>query len=765
MSNRIIMVGNTHFDPVWLWHWDEALSSIIATFRSVLERMEENPHFCYSFSAPAVFEWIEKTDPELFERIKVRVAEGRWELCEGWWLQADCNAPCGESYVRQGLYAQAYLKSHFGKISETVFNIDSFGHNMQLPQILKGCGLQNYVFWRPNEEHKSLPAPLFNWVGLDGSSVRCYRLGGQGGEIFVQDIEKETFEKIFSEHIDSDLMVVFGVTDHGGAPTKQQMAVIDRLSTSCTEYAISYGTVSEYFAVAAPRISVRDELQTKFIGPYSNYTPIKQDNRRAETALLRCEVASTIAFQYMSRPYPQAELTQCWKDVLFNQFHDILGGACIASAYRDARDLHGRAIQTASEQMHYALQSITNHIAMPGKNPDNAWNLVVWNLNGFALNEPIEAEVQWAWEFPWYNGGITLTDADGCDYPTQIVTEECVVPSFRSRFVFRAEIPAGGYKCFIVRQTARSQPSIRRYNLTSDPAGGFNVTDTDTGNTLNGLFSPYVRYDECDTWGFNKTVFDPERQRLVLNSLEVIEDGLLRTTYKAVYSYNRSSLTMFIRLYDDRIVCEYRCLWNEERCALQLGFKSDICTASIPFGFVERDPSEYEMPMAQWLEGSGFSLGTDSAFSYDFDGSQIGVTLLRNALFGDLRTEPLDPQREYTYMGQGETAGVLQMCFQSGKRAAASLNNPPIVLSEANHCGTLPEQKSFFSCDGAYLSAVKKAEESDLMIYRIVEENGTDTMAQLTVDGQTFPLQLRPFEIRTVAFDGNEVHCVDMLER
>ena len=176
---KLYMIGNTHFDPVWLWRWDEALASIRSTFRSALDRMNENPDFIYSFCTPAVFEWIEKTDIKLFEEIKKRVKEGRWELCEGWWVQADCNAPCGESYIRQGLYAREYLKTHFGKTSDTVFNIDSFGHNMQLPQILRGCGFRNYVFWRPNEAHKELPKPLFDWVGLDGSSVRCYRLGGR----------------------------------------------------------------------------------------------------------------------------------------------------------------------------------------------------------------------------------------------------------------------------------------------------------------------------------------------------------------------------------------------------------------------------------------------------------------------------------------------------------------------------------------------------------------------------------------------------------
>ena len=519
---RIIMVGNTHFDPVWLWHWDESLSSIIATFRAALERMKEHPHFCYSFSAPAVFEWIEKTDAKLFAEIQRRVADGRWELCEGWWLQADCNAPCGESYVRQGVYAQRYLLSRFGQISSTVFNIDSFGHHMQLPQILRECEIQNYVFWRPNEEQKTLPAPLFHWVGLDGSTVRCYRLGGRGGEIFTADFEQETFGKIFAENEDTDLMVVFGVTDHGGAPTRQQMAVIDRVAAAHPDCEIRYGTVSGFFDRAVPHVSIRDELQVRFIGPYCNYTPIKQDNRRAESMLLRCETASLIAYRLMGRSYPQSEIEQCWKDVLFNQFHDILGGACIASAYRDARDLHGRAIQTASEHLHFALQSITGQIALPGRNPENAWNVVVWNLNGFPLDEPIETEVQWAWEFPWYNGGITLTDAEGRDYPTQIITEACAVPSFRSRFVFRAEIPAGGYKSFIVRQTACSTAMPRRLKMGLDPAGGFAVADESNGCIFHRMFEPYVRFDECDTWGFNKMTFEPEHDALTLRSFDCI---------------------------------------------------------------------------------------------------------------------------------------------------------------------------------------------------------------------------------------------------
>ena len=142
-------IGNTHFDPVWLWTWDEALSSIRATFRSALDRMNEYPDYTYSFCTPATFEMIEKIDPALFEEIRERVRDGRWDLSEGWWLQPDCCSALGESYARQGLYGQRYLEEKFGKRTSVMYNIDSFGHPDFIPQYLRGCGIESYVFSRP----------------------------------------------------------------------------------------------------------------------------------------------------------------------------------------------------------------------------------------------------------------------------------------------------------------------------------------------------------------------------------------------------------------------------------------------------------------------------------------------------------------------------------------------------------------------------------------------------------------------------------------
>lgn len=760
------MIGNTHFDPAWLWNWPEALSSILSTFRAALARMQEHKDFHYSFSSPAVLEWVEKTDPALFEQICARVKEGRWELCEGWWVQADCNAPCGESMVRQGLYAQRYLMDRFGMTSTTVFNIDSFGHAQQLPQILRQCGIAHYVFWRPNEKHLSLKEPLFDWVGLDGSTLPTYRIGGIGGEIFTADFEKETFAPLFAEQNEDDRMVVFGVTDHGGAPTKKQMAIIDRLAAQHSDLHITYGRVDDFFADAHPSYRFDGELQVKFLGPYSNYIPVKADNRQAEGMLLASESACVLAKLLCQRPYPKDKLTQCWKDVLFNQFHDILGGACIASAYRDAKHLHGRAISTAHEECRFALQTITNRIATPGKDQDNEWNLVVFNLTGLPYTAPIEAEVQWAWEFPWYRGPLELTDENDNIIPCQIITEECVLPAFRSRFVFTAEIPPYGYRSFAIHKTECTQPTPkRRYTLSAEKEGGVTLTDQTTGQVFSHMFVPYVREDNCDTWGFNKTVYEKEHLPLTPLSFQKIEEGYYRTSYKAEYSFGHSLFTQIFRVYDDRILCEYKVLWNEERKALKLGFTSRHCTASIPYGHIEREASEFEKPMAEWLKGDGYLLAADSCFAYDLDGESISLTLLRNCLFGDLRNEPLDLEREYRYMGQGETTGTL--LFYPGEDALAtySLNHPVFTLLEANHPGTLPPCDSFFSCRGGMITAVKQQENGDGVIIRLFESQGKDTTATLQIADKTYPVKLHAFEIATLLFDGEQIQKTNMLEQ
>lgn len=778
---QIAMIGNTHFDPVWLWQWDEALSSITATFRAALERMKEDPNFVYSFSAPAVLEQVRLTDSELFEQIKERVLEGRWELAEGWWLQADCYGASGESYVRQGLYAQRYFQTYFSMKSKTAFNIDSFGHCEALPQILAKCGIENYAFCRPANDHYLLEQPLFIWEGDHGTSLKTYRVGGEGGACFGKPDMEEYCQK--NKEQKHDLMMVFGVTDHGGAPTKAQIQEINRLSES---YPISFSRVDDFFdrqdEEQLPRI--KGEFLVNFIGPYSNVTEIKKNNRIAEYTLLNAEKICVIAQRLLGREYPAETIRQCWQDIMFNQFHDILGGACIKAAYFDARNLHGRALQTAGELLHYSLQAITNQMQMPGKNPDNAWNLVVWNCNPFRVEIPLEAEVQWAWEFDWYRDGIELEDEQGRIIPCQIIREQCVVPGFRSRFVFRAELEGLSCKSYIVRQT-KSPVTV------ADPAvkvlenSHFQVTVNQEKCVLQkdgvlaaaSLFKPYAVYDECDTWGFNKTVWDDKKQYMTLKSSKIIESGLVRTALKTVWEFQKSALELTYYLYEDAVECRYRVLWREERYGLKLelcgGDKGKSVTAASPYGFAQREECPWERPMGEWIslesEGGCMQVAADSVFSYNFQDGALGLTLLRNCIYGDLRTEPLDPEREYSYMGQGVTEGKILLYFlprQEIANRATAFHNPPVVMAEANHQGHFPGTASFGECDSeqVQMTVIKQAENGEGQILRLYNTTDSFQKAKVRLFDTCQELEFAPKEIKTVLRKNSGFVECNMLE-
>lgn len=143
---KIHLIGNAHLDPVWLWRWQEGFSEITATFRSALDRMKDFPDFQFTSACCVYYQWIEKLDPDMFEEIQRYVREGRWNIVGGWFLQPDCNIPSGESFARHGLISQRYFKEKFGITVKTGYNVDSFGHNAMLPQILKKSGMENYGF-------------------------------------------------------------------------------------------------------------------------------------------------------------------------------------------------------------------------------------------------------------------------------------------------------------------------------------------------------------------------------------------------------------------------------------------------------------------------------------------------------------------------------------------------------------------------------------------------------------------------------------------
>lgn len=797
--NKLFMVGSTHFDPVWLWTWDEGMSSIRSTFRSALDRMNDDRNFIYSFSCPPVFEQIRMTEPDMFDEIKRRVAEGRWHLTEGLWVQPDCYTASGESYARQCLHGQRYLAEHFGRISHSAFNTDVFGHSPVLPQIFHKSGIDYYVIGRPDNSEFPLDDPLFYWESDDGSRITVYRDCDAGGA-FDSDTAKQIDAAL--ERLDGcshDLMLIYGVSNHGGAPTKKSITEINRKNAE-TGGRVVFGDTQKFFETqnGAALYTYHGEIPVKHFGVFANLPQIKKRNRVSEYALYNAERAALFDSIVTGVPYPSEKLTGSCRDILFNQFHDILGGSSITDAYYDAFNLYGRAAQTSGEIMYTALQRITSRISLESNDAGGAvWNLAVWNLNSFDYDGAVEGEVQWAWEFDWYDGDICVTDGEGNEYVTQKILPRSVIPGFRSRFVFRAVIPALGYKVFRVRQRkAAVKPAdvltaggcvmgneYLRIEICGKTGGIKSITDKVTGKDLTGGCAvPLVLEDKSDVWAFNFSGYG-ECGDFRLRSAEVVECGDVRCRIRTISDYGQSELVQDFILYAGSKVIEgvYRVIWHERQKTFKLRFGPNAenmsVTAAVPYGSIKRDLNGKEMPVGEWLSvgdehGSGITLSFDSLFSYDTSDGEIRATVLRSPIVGDLRISELESGKPYEYLGQGITEGRWRMIphvcdITEAWKQGAALNNPPVTVTEANHGGTYPLQKSFAECsgEGVFITALKKAEDRGAIIVRMQNVTGETRRYKLRICGVAGgEIDMSPYEIKTLRCENGSFREVSILE-
>src|SRR4051794_31343872 len=283
------LVGNSHIDPVWLWQWQEGYQEIRATFRSALDRMREYPEFIFTCDSAAYYEWIAEIDPEMFREIQQRVAEGRWEIVGGWWVEPDCNLPGGESFVRQGLIAQRFFLEKFGRIATVGYNVDPFGHNAMLPQILRRSGMDSYVFMRPGPHELRLPAPVFWWESADGSRVLAFRLPHEycsPHEDLGYHLDK-TIAQLPARW--TEMMAFYGVGNHGGGPTRANLDSIRRLDGAGAMPRLEHSTPRRFFhAVAGSRGDrlppVAEEPPHHAGGRYSAHSRLQRRMRRAGNA-------------------------------------------------------------------------------------------------------------------------------------------------------------------------------------------------------------------------------------------------------------------------------------------------------------------------------------------------------------------------------------------------------------------------------------------------------------------------------------------------
>lgn len=334
MNNSIHIIGNAHLDPIWLWRWQEGCGEVLQTFRSAVDRLNEYDGFIFTCSSASYYKWVEEIDPELFAEITKLVKKGRWVPVNGWWVQPDCNMPGTEGFARQALYSQLYYYEKFGKICEVGYNVDSFGHNAMMPQLLTKSGMRCYVMMRPGmHENPDIPEDLFWWDSADGSRVLTFRISDSYGASGTKSLDREvTNARKRAENDGHGMMIFCGVGNHGGGPTKGDLDYLLKLKNEGYDE-LKFSSPDRYFEeMCADRLDLpvwSDELQHHASGCYSATSMVKQLNRRAEFWLRSAEKWNTIAALTTDLPAATEKFAEAWRDVCFNQFHDILCGCSI----------------------------------------------------------------------------------------------------------------------------------------------------------------------------------------------------------------------------------------------------------------------------------------------------------------------------------------------------------------------------------------------------------------------------------------------------
>lgn len=363
-SYRVMCAAHAHIDMNWKWGYDETVAVVEDTFRTMLDIMDEYPGYKFSQSQAAVYKIIEEHCPDMLEEIKRRIHEGRWEVTASAWVENDTNMPSGESLARHILYTKQYLSALLDidpDFLNIAFQPDTFGHTVNLPELLSQSGIQYYYHCRGKQDG----APLFRWQSPSGAEIVVYRdfnfynsyMGTDAAEQTV-DLARLTGSKT--------VLRVYGVGDHGGGPTRRDIERIQRMDGWPIYPAFQCATFKDYFdsiQEALPQRPVETgESNFIFDGCYTSQSIIKQGNRESERLLYDSELLAAFSSLSAAYRYDPKSFAEAWQKVLFNQFHDIITGSCVQASRQFAMGEYQRAGAIATSNKKQAVKAIIDQI-------------------------------------------------------------------------------------------------------------------------------------------------------------------------------------------------------------------------------------------------------------------------------------------------------------------------------------------------------------------------------------------------------------------
>ncbi len=828
MKKRDIhLICNAHLDPVWLWQWQEGAAEAISTFRTAAELCEKDDSFIFNHNEVILYKWIQEYDPDLFKRIQKLVKKGKWHIMGGWYLQPDCNMPSGESFVRQILLGRLYFKKHFGVEPKTAINFDPFGHTRGLVQILAKSGYNSYLFGRPDRLCLNLPAEDFKWVGYDGSSVMATRFPGW----YNTHLGKA--DKIVSERmkIDPDrnpMLILWGVGNHGGGPSKIDLRNINQLIRDEPRFNVKHSTPENYFKQLRKsrkkQIEFTEDLNPWAVGCYASQVRIKQQHRLLENEYYSTEKIVTAAMVNGFMKYPTDQMHEALCDLMTVQFHDILPGSSIKPVEDAALHQIGHGLEILSRLKAKAFFALTSGQA---KAVDNMIPVMVLNHHPVKTSQIIECEFNLA-DFK-EKGTFTQIEVyqDGEKIPSQVEKElSNVLVEWRKRIVFMSELNPGQinrFECRPVIIDKKPDPKLNAkdgkihfktkelqiiINCKTGLVDRYRVNGID--HLGKGAFELLALKDNSNPWNMLENRYDGKAMPFKLMSpiesakfsgaycrrlgpVRVVEDGPVRSIVEAVFKYGNSRICMQYKLpkIGTEIEVDIHVHWNEKDTLLKLSVPvkglSQKYLGQVAYGRQQLPANGDEVVSQKWSaiisekENKAFTCINNGTYSSDFKSGLLRLTLLRSPAYSghpDFEGNLYVPENRYTErIDQGFRA--FRFWFNAGKlnerldavdTESLVKNQPPFTLSFfPSGQGKKPKSLVLVSDNTIQVTTVKKTESGNDIIIRLFEPTGKKRSAMLSmpVISKKIKITMMPFEIRTlrVNLQTKKVTQVNLIER
>jgi len=797
-------VGHTHIDVAWLWRLKHTREKAARSFSTVLRLMERYPEYIFQQGQPQLYDYIKRDYPEIYEQIKARVKEGRWEAAGGMWLEPDCNLPSGESLVRQLLHGTRFFKNEFGTECTYLWLPDVFGYSWALPQILKKSGIKTFATTKISwNQYNRMPHDVFKWRGIDGTEILTYFIatpypGRKGwGADYNAHITAETVQGVWKAFKDKaltkDLLISYGYGDGGGGVTREMLEMRRRLDRLPGIPKVVTDRADQYFEKLHQDIKETDryvhtwdgELYLEYHrGTYTSQAYNKRTNRKLELLYRETEYLNVVAALSSTwAAYPAQTLNEGWKILLRNQFHDILPGSSIHEVYEDSREEYRGAERLVNKARERAIKALVQKASPRSFTVvnDASWqrtalvripaaaglNRGTWTDEAGEVLDSALSDNHWL---------IKVNRVPAMGFSVIHFHPDGPSPKKKEPFTtteFTAETP------FYFLEWNDKGQLIRLYDRR---AGREVLAENGRGNVLQVFEDKPLRFDAWDI-----DLFYQEKMTEVtdIQNIEVVEVNALRAVIQMTWNYQHSRIKQNMVLYANspRIDFETEVDWHEHHQLLKVAFPVAIrateATYDIQFGNVKRpthwntswDYARFETVSHQWADlsetGYGVSLLNDCKYGYDIKDNIMRLTLIKCATYPDYAQD--QGLHRFTYaLLPHEGDWVNGQTIQE----AWDLNQPLKVLEGALDCA--PRSLFSLSADHVVIDAVKKAEDEDKVILRLHESTGRRGPVEITSDyriqswqecdllerptgkktsSSTLTFMIKPYEIKTFIID------------